>query len=124
MFKTKIAKNDDQYNNETNLCFNYNKICINKVGTNINNYNDIFMDKNNILEISSIIYNLKMPKTKSKEKEEYNIAILGPYKNETKHRSTYYNNFSYNLNISEYETIKDISSKYIYKDNQIFFFLF
>ena len=122
-FKTKIAKNDDQYNNETNLCFNYNKICINKVGTNINNYNDIFMDKNNILEISSIIYNLKMPKTKSKEKEkeEYNIAILGPYKNETKHRSTYYNNFSYNLNISEYETIKDISSKYIYKDNQIFF---
>ena len=121
LFKTKIPKNSDQYNKESNLCFNYKNICINKVGTNISNHNEIFMDKNNILEISSIIYNLKIPNSKDEEKEEYKIAILGPYHNEEKHRSTYFNNFSYDLNISEYETIKNISNKYIYQDNEVFY---
>ena len=121
-FRTKIIKNDEQYNKESNLCFNYNNISINNIQSNFINNDDVFMYKNKILEISSIIYNFNIQNSKEKEKEEYKIAILGPYNNKAK--DVHYNNFSYDLKISENEIIKNINNRYIYQENEVFCVIF
>ena len=99
------------------LCFNYKDICINSI-----NSNSTYLSKEQIFDISNVIYNFSYNIDNSKEEEnnvlendnkKFNVLILGPYLNSGEN---YFNegNIYYDIKIPKNKSIKNAYDRLTY----------
>ena len=100
-----------------NLCFNYKDICINSI-----NSNSKFLSKEQIFDISNVIYNFSYNNANEEEdndstendKNNFNVLILGPYINSGDNNNFNEGNIYYDIKIPKNKSMKNAYDRLIY----------
>ena len=93
-FPVKDINNNDENSNDINLSFSYKNICINSSDNEDrnNNNSNIYLNKEQIFDISNVIYNFSLNDEKiyKNNRGNFNILILGPYINSEEENNIYF----------------------------------